>query len=346
MGRLTGTSTQYGFLAGTFTNSYTYDAASNRTGFTTPDSSTMFMQRHGQHKRSYTKSSCYLENLKGYFGKVRISRIAPAHIEAYRLKLQSDKSRRDPKKSVSLTTINRQVEILRAMLAKAVRWGMLTKNPASQVEDFAEDKKRERFLSSDEIRRLLRSTKASDSPTLRPVVYLALQTGMRKAELLNLRWSDINFEASKILVRETKSGEPRQVPMSRQARWLFRKLAARSPLSEWVFESHGRDGELGPAGDVKTAWQGALTRAQIQELRFHDLRHTFASHFAMRRGDLYALAEILGHSNPKITLDRYAHLSPEFVQAQRGIIDTMYSTSPANGHLVDTRAVQKLPRST
>ena len=66
----------------------------------------------------------------------------------------------------------------------------------------------------------------------------------------------------------------------------------------------------------------------------------------MRRGDLYALAEILGHSNPKITLDRYAHLSPEFVQAQRGIIDAMYSTSPAHGHLVDTRAAQKLPRST
>jgi len=262
---------------------------------------------------------------------VKLSRIKPEQIEAYRLKLQSEKSRRNPQSSVSLSTINRQVEMLRSMLSKAVRWGMLMKNPASQVEDFDEDNKRERFLTGDEIRRLLRGTKNSSSPILRPVVYLALQTGMRKAELLNLRWGDVNFEASKILVRETKSGEPRQVPMSRRARWLFNKLAARSPLAEWVFQSHDRTGAVAPASSIKTAWQKALTRARIQDFRFHDLRHTFASHFAMRRGDLYALAEILGHSNPKITLDRYAHLSPEFVQAQRSVIDAMYSKPAANG---------------
>jgi integrase len=160
---------------------------------------------------------------------------------------------------------------------------------------------------------------------------------MRKGELLSLRWKDINFEASKILVRVTKSGQPRQVPMSRRARWLFHKLAARFPMSEWVFESRGRDGAPARATDIKTAWSKALLRAKIQNFRFHDLRHTFASHFAMRRGDLYALAEILGHSNSKITLDRYAHLSPEFVQAQRGIMDAMYSST--NGHSVDTARV-------
>ena len=284
-----------------------------------------FEQRHGQHKPYYQKSSCYIEALKAYFGKVRLSRLTAEQIEGYRLRLQAEKSKRDPQNPVSLATINRQVGILRAMLAKAVKWGLLAKNPASQVEDFKEDTKRERFLSSVEIRRLLRSTKGTDSPILRPVVYLALQTGMRKAEMLNLRWSDVNFEASKILVRESKTGEPRQVPMSRRARWLFRKLGAR-----------GRDGTIAPASEIKTAWHKALTRTQIRDFRFHDLRHTFASHFAMRRGDLYALAEILGHSNPKLTLDRYAHLSPEFVHAQRGVIDAMYSTSQNRGQFIDT----------
>jgi integrase len=305
----------------------------------------IFMDRHGQHKRSYQKSTCYIDGLKSYFGKLRLSRITAGHIEAYRLKILEEKSQRNPSGPVSHTTVNRQVEILRAMLAKAVKWGLLAKNPATQVQDYDEDNTRERFLSTAEIGVLLRATKQSDSPILRPVVYLALQTGMRKAEMLNLRWSDVNFEANKILVRETKSGQPRQVPMSRRARWLFHKLAARAPLSEWVFESRRQDGTPGPTGDIKTAWTKVLLRAKIREFRFHDLRHTFASHFAMRRGDLYALAEILGHSNPKITLDRYAHLSPEFIQAQGVVIDAMYSNLARNGQSIDTEAVSAVRRS-
>ncbi|MGD0306534.1 MAG: tyrosine-type recombinase/integrase, partial [Candidatus Acidiferrales bacterium] len=100
--------------------------------------------------------------------------------------------------------------------------------------------------------------------------------------------------------------------------------------------SERSDGTRGPAKDIKTAWHRALRVAQIEDFRFHDLRHTFASHFAMRRGDLYALAKILGHSNPKITLDRYAHLSPEFVHAQRGIMDQMYTTGKTNRQQMDT----------
>jgi integrase len=122
----------------------------------------------------------------------------------------------------------------------------------------------------------------------------------------------------------------------RRSRWVLNKLAAKNPLSEWVFESRKRNGENAPSGDVKRAWEHALKVARITDFRFHDLRHTFASHFAMKRGDLYALAEILGHSNPKITLDRYAHLSPEFVHAQRGVIDAMYSNSLTNGHQMDS----------
>lgn len=306
------------------------------------DFCTMFTERHGQHKVYYQNSEFVFEKLKAYFGKTRLSRITPGHIEGYRLQVLSEKSQRDKSGPISHSSINRQIGILRAMLAKGVKWGLLTRNPASQVEDFDEDNKRERFLVTDEIRRLLRATKQTDSPILRPAVYLALQTGMRKSELLGLRWSDINFEASKILVRETKSGEPRQVPMSRRSRWLFNKLAARSPLSDFVFQSKRRDGTSAPAGDIKTAWYKALTRARIENFRFHDLRHTFASHFAMNRGDLYALAEILGHSNPKITIDRYAHLAPEFIQKQRGVMDAMYSGASRNGQSMDTARVSQV----
>jgi integrase len=296
------------------------------------------MERHGQHKRSYARDTSLLRGLKEYFGSLKISKITSSHIENFRLLRLSQKSRNKPG-SVSTVTVNRDVEIIRSRMSKAVRWGFIGKNPASEVEDYHEDNHRERFLSSHEIGRLLRVTKQSESPILRPAVYLALQTGMRKSELLSLRWNDINFEASKILLRQTKSGEPRHVPMSRRAAWLLRKMSAKNPLAGWVFELEHRDGKRGPAKDIKTAWHRALRVAQIEDFRFHDLRHTFASHFAMRHGDLYALAKILGHSNPKITLDRYAHLSPEFVHAQLGVIDTMYTTGRANRQQMDT--VQK-----
>jgi site-specific recombinase XerD len=119
------------------------------------------------HKISYVKCECYIDSLKKYFGKTRLSRITSGQIEGYRLKILSEKSRRHPDRPVSHSTINRQVEILRTMLTRAVRWGLLTKNPAQQVEDFDEDNKRERFLSTVEIRQLLRVSKQTDSPILR-----------------------------------------------------------------------------------------------------------------------------------------------------------------------------------
>jgi integrase len=204
------------------------------------------------------------------------------------------------------------------------------------IHDFTKNKKNGIPGVPHELALSRRATKQTASPILRPAAYLALQTGRRKRELLDLRWQDLNFEAGKILIRETKSGEPRHVPMSRRSRWVLNKLAAKDPLSERIFESRKRDGENAPSGDIQRDWKHALKIARISDFRFHDLRHTSASHFAMNRGDLYALAEILGHSNPKITLDRYAHLSPEFVHAQSGVIDAMYANSLTNGHQMDT----------
>jgi len=131
-----------------------------------------------------------------------------------------------------------------------------------------------------------------------------------------------------ILVGKTKTGLPRHVPLSRGAAWLLRKLATREPLwAKWVFQSRGKDGKPISVSDVKKAWQTALVRAKISDFRFHDLRHTFASHFAMKGGDVYALAKILGHGNPKVTLDRYAHLSREFIDEQRRVMDAPAHTT-------------------
>jgi integrase len=296
-----------------------YVDAGSSPGFS--DFAATFMERHGNHKASYRDGASWINRLKEHFGNRKLSAITAGHIEEYRLARKAEPDARDNKSSLSLSTIDREVSVLRAMLGKAVKWGMLAKNPADRVEDYREDNTRERFLASDEIHRLLLATKQTSSAVLRPALYLALETGLRKSELLSLRWSDIDFESGQILIRETKSGEPRRVPMSRRARWVLSKLAAKNPLAEWVFESRDSKGERAPARDTKTAWARVLRLARIEDFRFHDLRHTFASHFAMKGGNIYALAKILGHSNPKMTLDRYAHLSPEFVNEQRRVMD-------------------------
>ena len=103
-------------------------------------------------------------------------------------------------------------------------------------------------------------------------------------------------------------------------------MAAGDPLSTGFSSRRTVRGRRHPVSHVKRAWCVALRRAKIENFRFHDLSHTFASHFAMNGGNIYALAKILGHANPKMTLDRYAHLSQEFINEQRAVMDrTVYA---------------------
>jgi integrase len=262
-----------------------------------------------------------VDHLKEYFGNCRLSAITPERIMDYRNWRNENGKARDGKSALAPATINREVEMLRSILGKAVKWRKLARNPALDVEDYEEAEPSGRFLTQAEIRRLLLATKRSRSRLLRPITYLALETGMRKSELFGLAWADVNFESGQILVRNTKTNEQRHVALSRRARWMLTKRAARDPLATWVFQTRDADGEPAPVSDIKKAWWTALLRARIEDFTFHQLRHTFASHWAMKGGNLYALAVILGHSNPAITLERYAKLSPEFIRDQRATMD-------------------------
>lgn len=321
-----------------------YVDATRAPGFS--DFCGVYHERHGQHKASSAKSRGRVERLRAHFGNRRLSEISASMIENYRLERIATGKGRNHEDALKLATINREVALLRVMLNKAVKWGLLARNPAAKVEDYDEGEPRERYLQRQEIVRLLRATKLSPSPALRPVVYLELETGLRKSELFGLRWSDVDFEHQQLLVRNTKTGVQRRVPLSRRARWVLAKRAARDPMATWVFESRARDGARIGVSDVKKAWRQALRRAKIEDFRFHDLRHTFASHFAMKGGNIYALAKILGHSNPKMTLDRYAHLSPDFIQEQQQVMDrpTYTATVRANGHQMDTKTVSGAAR--
>jgi integrase len=145
------------------------------------------------------------------------------------------------------------------------------------------------------------------------VVTIALETGLRRGELLGLTWDRIDLSRGVIRLEVTKSGKRREVPM-RQV--LYDVLAA---LPE------PREGRVFRTRSIRTAFENAVEEARIDSLHFHDLRHHFASWFVMRGGTLPALQKLLGHADLKMTL-RYAHLAPEYLR------DEVTKTERTNGN--------------
>src|SRR5262249_55801997 len=168
-----------------------------------------------------------------------------------------------------------------------------------------EPRGRVRFLSDDERKRLLDVCRESDSQYLYTIVALALATGARKMELLSLTWQDVDLKRGVMTLHETKNGEHRTLPLTGHALALMREHASiQCKETSLVFPS--QNGKA--ARDIRTAWRHAVKRAGIENFRYHDLRHTFASYLAMNGASLLEIAEALGHKTLSM-VKRYAHLS-------------------------------------
>src|SRR6266702_3816614 len=224
-----------------------------------------------------------------------IGRITRAEIESWR---REKMSRCKP------ATINRDLSRLRHMLNIAVEWELLEKSPMQGMKFLRENNARTRYLSVGECHRLIDSCIA---PHIRAIVTVALHTGMRLGEILNLRWQDLDFSSGFILVRDSKNGQARQVGIDSMISTLLRSWPRLSD-QDIVFTSVMTGGRI---VDIRAGFLNACKRAGITGLHFHDLRHTFASQFVMAGGDLYILKEILGHKSITMT-QRYAHLSPTY----------------------------------
>jgi integrase len=205
-------------------------------------------------------------------------------------------------------TVANELSILRHLLRLAARWGYLKVVPAIILPKRSTG--RLRFLDVSEIGRLLGACRESRNPYLLTIVTVALHTGMRQGEIMGLRWERVDLSSARITLEQTKSGQPRGVPINRP---LYDALVALEP------DPARRTGYLFKAGadrwgKIRTAYELALSRAGIQGATFHTLRHTFASHAVMRGVSLAELRELLGHSTITMTL-RYAHLAPTALRA-------------------------------
>ncbi len=212
--------------------------------------------------------------------------------------------RREKMSRCKPATINRDLSRLRHMLNIAVEWELLEESPMQGMKFLRENNARTRYLSVGECHRLIDSCMA---PHIRAIVTVALHTGMRLGEILNLRWQDLDFSSGFILVRDSKNGQARQVPMDSMISTVLRSWPRLSD-QDIVFTSVMTGGRI---VDIRAGFLNSCKRAGITGLHFHDLRHTFASQFVMAGGDIYILKEILGHKSITNS-QRYAHLSPTY----------------------------------
>jgi integrase len=252
-------------------------------------------------------------------------------------------------------TVNRDLVALKACLSKAVHWRFIAEHPLLRgVKLLKEDTSGvARFLSADEEARLRRSLASRDDDRraararanewrrergyelmpefgsytdyLTPLVLVAMNTGLRRGELLELTWADLDLPRGILTVRGegAKSGRTRHVPLNSEAQ---RVLSAWKPAEGEGLVFPGDDGR--PMANLKTAWVRVAAAAKLQAFRFHDLRHTFASKLVQRGVDLNTVRELLGHSDFSLTL-RYAHLAAENkVAAVAKLVDEQTDSKP------------------
>jgi len=165
-----------------------------------------------------------------------------------------------------------------------------------------------RFLNDEERKRLLEACKVSRNPYLYTIVILALSTGMRKGEILGLRWKDVDLSNKKIILHETKNDERRAVPLAGPALQLMTSLGQRRERGSNDSLVFHRGPQLHQRISIREAWINAVERAGVEDFTFHDLRHSAASYLAMSGASLIEIADILGHKSLEM-VKRYAHLS-------------------------------------
>jgi integrase len=214
---------------------------------------------------------------------------------------------------VSAHSVQKELNVLKHLLRLSVEWEVIPFTPAQTVRSPRVPAGRVRYLQPTELGVLL--TAAPE--WLRPIIGLAVATGMRRSEILGLRWLDVDVAHSRIMLPQTKNGEGRIIYLNKSAAAALRYVMPLhpSPLSP-VF------GGVTPE-QVSVSFARLCRALKIQDFRFHDLRHTAASWLRMKGADIHTVAQLLGHKDLRMAA-RYQHLSPAFLADAVATLDGVF----------------------
>jgi integrase len=300
-----------------------------------------------ERQRSFRSKKGFISQLVETFGNIPLKHFTTKLIEQY----QTERLQKGNKPA----TANRLIATLKHCIHKGYQWEMLSEETLKrlrQVKLLEENNRRLRYLSKEECQTLINSCDSH----LKPIVVTALNTGMRKGEILNLKWSNVDLKHGFILLDKTKNGDRRELPINKTLEATFLDTSfVRRIDTPYVFYDHSTGK---PYQDVKRSFNTALNRATlekctkcdyqravtekqqnkdtgicpycssdtivqkgIKDFHFHDLRHTFASHLVMAGVDITTVSRLLGHKSLTMTL-RYAHLAPSHMVKAADILDS------------------------
>jgi site-specific recombinase XerD len=233
----------------------------------------------------------------------KISHLSPKTLEDYKAFRKSQEA--------ANKTVNIELQTLKSMFNLAVKWGYAKENPARGVKPLKEDNhKKPRFLSKEEINKLLDNS-GSD---LYPIFYTFLYTGMRKSELENLEWDDVDFDRKRVKIRIKDGWRPktseREIPISNGLLELLKNHKKETKNGRYVFH---KNGERIEPNNLRKKLISVARRCGLKDLtKLHTLRHTFASQLVMSGVDLPTVKKLMGHADIETTMI-YSHLADEHI---------------------------------
>jgi integrase len=276
-------------------------------------------------KRSIAEDRRILKVLTEEFGAATsLTEITASRISAYKAKRMATKSRQaaDEDQRLSAASINRPLALLRHLLRLAhEEWEVLAVVPKIRLEK--EPEHRIRWLEPDEEARLLTALKSTANRWAYPITVCALESGLRRGELLHLVWSQVDLSRGVIRLEKTKSGRRREVPMRQAVYDILSQLPG------------PREGRVWPVKSIRAAFEKAVELARLDDFHFHDCRHHFASWWVMNGGSLPALQQVLGHRTLVMSM-KYAHLNQDHLRAE--VAKTERSGS--DQHMISTKLVE------
>jgi integrase len=256
-----------------------------------------YMERYSKKsKKSWKYDEREVNKFLSHWFKRKISAISNQEIRILHDKIRDENG---------LYQANRLLERIRAIFNKAIEWGYKSENPSNKIKKFKETS-RDRFIQQDELPRIFDALKNEDNEVTRDYIYISLYTGARKANVLAMRWDEINFTTKEWRIPKTKNGDALTIPLMKEAIEVLKtrkkqneKMQLAELQQKFVFPSLAS--ASGHLADPKKAWHRILKEAKVEDLRLHDIRRTLGSYQVMTGASLPVIGKSLGHKSSQAT---------------------------------------------